>query len=76
MKTLVMYRWIYHCQIRNRMVSTPTPLPEDLIKHDHPDAVAIEGTRKEISLSDNPESMMTSSILRNAPLDQRINALK
>lgn len=61
---LVMNRWRYYCEIRKKMISTRSQLPEDLIKGEHPDAVPIEGSRREIDLVDDPWMLCTSNILR------------
>lgn len=63
-KTIVMYRWRYFCNIRNKTMSTRRALPEETIKVEHPDAVPIDGTRVEIIASDDPMENCTSAFLR------------
>lgn len=64
---LVMYRWRYYCEIRKKIVSTRSQLPEDLIKGEHPDAVPIEGSRREVDIGGDPWMLCTSNILRGYP---------
>lgn len=66
-KMLVRYRWEYFCPIRKKKLRTRAHFPEDLIKHEHPDAVPIEGTRIEYEQPDNPMEGGAGGILRGLP---------
>lgn len=62
---LVRYRWRYFCPIRQKMLTTSTALPENLVKIEHPDAVPLEWTKEVTELSDDPYSMCLSTILKD-----------
>lgn len=61
----VRYRWRYYCEIRKKMITTKTALPEELIKWEHPDAVPVPGTMEVTPLADDPFAMCLSNILRD-----------
>ncbi len=53
-KIEIRYRWKYWDEPRKKYLVTRHRCTEEMIRVEHPDAVAVEGTREELHISDEP----------------------
>jgi hypothetical protein len=54
MPTTIRYRWRYYDEARRKSFTTSYHCTEEQIRIEHPDAEAIEGSRQELVLCEDP----------------------